>query len=78
MTDAPDDAPFDPYAFPSDLINAQRAAVEAYQALRDYQVAMCVSRDVVSTRVGESHAHADSGCTRERALAHFSWSRHAE
>ncbi|MFH8737641.1 hypothetical protein [Streptomyces sp. NPDC017964] len=57
MTDAPDDAPFDPYAFPPDLINAQRAAVEAYQALHDYQAKLEWSREPHEGWEEEQPAH---------------------
>jgi hypothetical protein len=61
-TDAPDNAPFDPYAFSTDLINAQRAAVEAYQALHDYQATLLWSREPHEEWEEEQPAHGGALC----------------
>ncbi|WP_435607078.1 hypothetical protein [Streptomyces ardesiacus] len=44
-TPAPDSAPFDPHAFPADLLAAQRQAAELYAALRAHQATLPWSRE---------------------------------
>ncbi|MCG8971818.1 hypothetical protein [Streptomyces sp. CL12-4] len=44
-TPAPDSAPFDPHAFPADLVAAQRQAAELYAALHAHQETLPWSRE---------------------------------
>ncbi|MEU9355068.1 hypothetical protein AB0D65_29740 [Streptomyces griseoloalbus] len=44
-TPAPDPAPFDPHAFPTDLVAAQRQAAELYAALHAHQATLPWSRE---------------------------------
>ncbi|MDI3101962.1 hypothetical protein QJ054_33550 [Streptomyces sp. AN-3] len=44
-TPAPDPAPFDPHAFPADLVAAQRQAAELYAALHALQATLPWSRE---------------------------------
>ncbi|MFI8206649.1 hypothetical protein [Streptomyces sp. NPDC085937] len=44
-TPAPDPAPFDPHAFPDDLVAAQRTAAELYAALHALQARLPWSRE---------------------------------
>ncbi|MER7057630.1 hypothetical protein [Streptomyces sp. NPDC000351] len=44
-TPALDSAPFDPHAFPADLVAAQRQATELYAALRTHQATLPWSRE---------------------------------